>query len=223
MENKKIVYRCLKSTDYKQLEKILNKTWNFKNYSHRKFIVKLIAKYDFQDYFLKSNHSIVASLNGRPIGILLSRVEGEEPFSHNFAQKIRHFFTGILLTLFKGGRKYLREERKINKSDKMLRKKHKRKYGAELVLFVVNKHYHGLGIGRELMKRFQKFLRRKKINTYYLFTDEYCDVDFYTKKQYTQLGCVELKFNNNERARFYLFSYNIKKIAHKLRLQKQIG
>lgn len=207
-----IYYRQLEGKDFKILTKILSSTWQLNEYSKNKKITKLIARYDFLNYLCKSNYSLISSVNGKPVGVLLARNEKKYNIFSQFFNKIKKAFLWIRLIFLSSGRKYLKENKIMAKADKKLRKNHHRRYGAEFVLFAVKKNYKGQGVGSEMLDIFIKYLNDNKINTYYLYTDEYCNVDYYIKHDFTKLDETDVMFDGDkEPSTFYIFSYNINK------------
>src|SRR5574344_1065854 len=149
-----IYYRQLEGKDFKILTKILSSTWQLNEYSKNKKITKLIARYDFLNYLCKSNYSLISSVNGKPVGVLLARNEKKYNIFSQFFNKIKKAFLWIRLIFLSSGRKYLKENKIMAKADRKLRKNHHRRYGAEFVLFAVKKNYKGQGVGSEMLDIF---------------------------------------------------------------------
>src|SRR5574344_1923475 len=116
--------------------------------------MKLISKHYLYLYLSKTNYAVVASKKGKAVGALFARTEKNYSVWQTFIYKIKKLFLSFILFFTKGGRVYLTENRIIRQADKSLREKYKRKYGAELVLFIVNSHYKGQGIGSGLLNKF---------------------------------------------------------------------
>jgi hypothetical protein len=206
-----ICYRKIRIKDYKKIEQILMQTWDNKDYSRNKRVRLLMAKYDFMHYMEKSNYSLVASKRGNCVGVVLGRIESEFSLIKSLAFKFLKHFYAFPLCFSKDGRKFLKEQHQINKINRGLREDHHRNYGGELVLFVVNSHFKCNGIGSNLIDSFMNYLKDKDVNTFYLFTDEFCNVEYYYKRNYKELGKASITLEGEkERSTFYIFRYNFK-------------
>jgi len=67
-----IIYRPIKKTDYKSLEDIIRKTWNYDKLGSPK-LAKLMAKVYLASCLANQTYTSVAVVNSEPVGIIMGK------------------------------------------------------------------------------------------------------------------------------------------------------
>lgn len=67
----------------------------------------------------------------------------------------------------------------MEKLDQQLLEKQKAEYDAELALFAISEEARGKGIGKSLYQQAIEYMRKDKLESFYIFTDDYCNYGFY--------------------------------------------
>ena len=128
---------------------------------------------------LSADYSKVCCDNGRVVGFLLGSIQEKNLTNQEKKIKrklLRRFITGKygrIKKIFHFLFAFILSEIKV--------KIFCSKFDGELVLFVVDKEYQGLGIGRKLLADFLSHASDKNLKTVYLYTDIESNWRFYEK------------------------------------------
>lgn len=188
--------RTLRRDDYPALIEILRRTW-YGEWSGGQEAdgdcSRRLAEADFHSCLARSSEATVAVLHGRPVGVILARVDINVPKRLCLLpnRHHRHIIRALFPLLFStAGRSGIAEMLRINRVDRRLIRGAKNRYDAEVTLFLVD----------DLLERF----RRVGVRRYYLFTDTGCNVGFYTRRGLTHRREEKVEWDDGGSTVFYL-------------------
>jgi ribosomal protein S18 acetylase RimI-like enzyme len=210
MGSAKIEYRDLSPEDFPYLRAIIGEAWGLNDYTREKKLRDLILQHYLYYYLKNQNFVRIATADGIPVGLLFGRSENQ-PRKHTVEYCFYAQLIALVLVFLPVGRRYLRNARTIGRADRMLLKRSN--FGGELVLFAVDARFREHGIGKHLLDAFKKFLEDDHVSDFYLFTDDYSDVDYYRMRGYRQLAQLDVTLepddgsDADDRGKFYIFEY----------------
>lgn len=183
--------------DFKELETIVRKTWNYDQFSSPNIAAKL-AKVFLSSCLTNYTFSRVALLDGVPVGIILGKAVAKHtcPLKHRLKQ------VGAIISLYstKEGRNVAKIFGNVNGIDQQLIKECGKAYPAELALFAINPSCRGKGIGKLLFQSVIEYFKQNKIDEFYLFTDISCNYGFYEHQNMTRRNEKEFTFQIGEQS-----------------------
>lgn len=142
-------------------------------------VSRLLSAYCVYHYIALSTGAEVARMNGRFLGVLMTRLPGRFPLFGEVGRCLEK--TGAELDAGELGRKMLAlvRERFDEELELENRSKVRDATQAEVELFIVSDVARGRGVGRGLWSRTMSYLRDADVKCFYLHTDSQCDVSFY--------------------------------------------
>ncbi len=167
--------------DLESLYALFEDGWDFSRFTDHKGIQKHLYRGDMYQSLLYQNHIEAAYVDGELAGVLMAKIKGAKPKRR---QKIRFVWPLLVSGLYLGfhsrrSRKLLASVRRFEKVWDKLLKDTKKKFDAELSIFITHSRYRGLGLGKKLMENFEDLLRQKGLVNYYLFSDTESNYGFY--------------------------------------------
>ena len=166
-----------------------------------------LAEADFHSCLARSSEATVAVLHGRPVGVILARVDINVPKRLCLLpnRHHRHIIRALFPLLFStAGRSGIAEMLRINRVDRRLIRGAKNRYDAEVTLFLVDERIRGGGVGGFLFDDLLERFRRVGVRRYYLFTDTGCNVGFYTRRGLTHRREEKVEWDDGGSTVFYL-------------------
>lgn len=198
-------------SDLRRVRRMFCEAFELDCYSDSRFVMRHLLDHYLCGYLCESDYAIVARSMRGVEGFLLGCA------SQRRGMYIYRLFKAchrLFLPFSHGGRGYIRCKRLIDDADASLRREASMA-DSELQLFVVDKDAWGTGIGRSMLLEFRKWLMERGAGSMQLFTDDYCDVEYYRKRGYEQLGVREIEFMPGAASMFYLFSIGVKNIGRR--------
>lgn len=207
-----IILRKIQRHDYVLLEKDICKTWHLTESFGDKTAMLLSKAYLSYNLIYQTFNRVVV-VNKQTVGIIAGNNKQKQKAHLKYV--IRLFLAILQLLLTKEGRSGLKSFFEMNKIYKKLMKNSGRNYGGKLSSFVINPAYCGLGLGKKLFQSFIQYLEEEKVETFYLYTDTYCNYQFYDKQgmqKRIEEKCVFFFGNDELREKFlityFLYDYN---------------
>lgn len=194
-------FRRFEARDVARVRDMFSEAFKLGIYSDDPFVMRHLLDHDLCAYLGRATYSVVAEAGERALGFLV----GASRFDERIGYRLMELYHALFLIFRRAGRTYLREQRLIARADRSMRK-NAPPADCELILFVVDKGARGKGVGREMLRRFRRFLEARGAKRLFLFTDDYSDVNYYRVRGYVQEGVREISFSPDDAARFYLFS-----------------
>ena len=106
----------------------------------------------------------------------------------------------------------LADSKKINETYDYFLENSKEEYDGVLSLFIVSEEVRGCGIGKELIRKFKSYLNNEGVEKIYLFTDSFCNYEFYDHLGFKRKNKKIINYlRNNKRNNLdiYLYSYEL--------------
>ncbi len=205
-----IEYHKITNKDYKRIKQLITEAWFSGDYLEEiKNDVKQsepkISIYSIGYLYMHMSNSsfrIGAYENDKLVGFLFGRCE-KERIKHRFINKCKLFLTGIRMLFTKVGRRGLRIYKEEHKLDSKMHQMYD-KEDNELVLFIVDKNYRSLGIGRNLENKFIEHLKTLNKTCFYLYTDTYSNYQYYEKHSYYRYQTMPTNYGG-ENAEYYIY------------------
>ena len=204
-----ITLREYRKEDFRILQDIIRETWHYDDFSSPKIAQKL-ARVFFSSCLINYTYSCVALDNEKPVGIIL--VDKKAGHKRQLSLRIQQIRAIISLYLSKEGRKVSKIFECVDGIDKELLKECGIDYPAELALFAVDGACRGKGIGKQLFQSALEYMKKQKLNTFYLFTDTSCNYGFYEHQGMIRKGGKEHTFYMNGKSvamNFFIYDYTL--------------
>ena len=169
-------FREYKKEDYASCEALVNQAWNFDGVFQPQAFSSIAKQLYTKGAELESSYRLVAEDNGKVVGFIF----GLNQATHKTKRNLRFKF-GILWKLFRLG------PSKPAKNDLLTamgtheknRSAHITTVRSEIVLFVVDKSYHGKGIGKQLWAGFLEDCSDSGISEIFVETNKQGASGFY--------------------------------------------
>ncbi len=187
-----ITYTKLTKKDHNAVRKLVGVAW-YEEFEDNKKIYRIYTGYYLNHYVAESAYRMVVKKDGEVIGFLFGNI-GKVNFFHYWKYELRVFFLGVRALFSKLGRRGIKITLITNKVNKKLKKKACHEKCAELSLFIVKEGYRNQGIGTQLEKDYIAYLKQKKYESVYVYTDTYSDFSFYDQKGYTNAAYLDVDF-----------------------------
>ncbi|MDF7664283.1 GNAT family N-acetyltransferase [Bifidobacterium sp. ESL0763] len=178
-ESSAVVYRSMRWSDLEDVVGRFDQMWGDDVPTAGSPVSLLMSRYYVLHYLAPSTHCEVATLDGRFMGVLLTRVVGD-PVAFPQAEGERQRAADELKTTAIGaeGLRYAEYWRDVE-IDLERSAEIGRSAQAELELFLVAAGARGHGIGGHLWGEAMRHLASRSVGRYYLHTDSACDVGYY--------------------------------------------
>lgn len=205
-----IIYRTIKKEDYKQISNLIAESFDLNSYIVDEESLKEVKEHYLYSCLAEATYINIAEIKGKIIGVIMGN-------SKNDYKLYKHII--FIAKIFKYRlKKQLTRENDLNYKQiqiiyKELLDRHKNKFDGILTLFLVDKKYRGLGIGYKLFTNLLLYLKNKRTNRIYLYTDSECNYHFYEKQGFNLLeikACNLLKNNKNFNMDIFLYEYQVK-------------
>lgn len=203
MTQSNIKYRSIRSSDYRILEDIIRKSWNYDRLGSPK-LAKQLAKIYLASCLVNQTFTSVAVSNGEPVGIIMGKniVTHRKPLRY----LIRQGVAVTQIAMSKEGRKIGKMFQKIDEVDEILLKSTLTNFDGELAFFVVDGNQRGSGVGKQLYQQFLDYMASENLKTFFLFTDTTCNFGFYEHQGLKRLAEKTLDLPQlQENMHFYLY------------------
>jgi len=178
-------------------------------YSKSQFVMRHLLDHYLCTYLMETDYAVTAVNGSETVGFLLGCDKNR---CGKWIYRVLRSYHRLFLPLFRGSRAYIRCKKLIEDADASMRKAAPTPE-SELMLFVVRSDMRGSGIGRMMLVEFRNYLVDKNIRNMQLFTDDYCDVDYYRRRSYEQLGIKHIEFAPGIDSDFFLFTIPVEKIG----------
>lgn len=204
MSKPTIQYRPFRPSDYKPLEDIICKTWEYDKFCSPK-IAKRISKLYLASSLVNQTYTCVAVNNGEPVGIIMGKNEAtyQKPLRYSIRQAL--FIASIAIS--SEGRKMAEIFEKIDTIDDDLLEDADTFFEGELAFFVVRDDQRGTGIGKTLYQYFLKYMKSEHLENFFLFTDNTSNFGFYEYQGLTRLSQEDMSLPPMKTdMQFYLYA-----------------
>lgn len=208
-----IVFRKIKKSDYEAIKELINKSFFIEDYVENKKVLDLELECELYEALVEQSYICVAEKNKNVIGVIMGQAESDYSLFNHLDYYIKYYINLLKWRGFaKLKRDKLEDSRKLNKTYDYFLKNSKENYDGVLSLFIVSEEARGLGIGKELMKRFQDYLKKEGAEKIYLFTDSFCNYGFYDYLGFKRKNKKIIKYLRNDKRKdlnVYLYSYEL--------------
>lgn len=195
-------FRDFAPRDLDTFATVVGRVFKDDTYTDNPELTRCLLRHELIDYLRHQNYAKVVVEGDKPVGILIAEV-GEKKLRRPFL--LEALDCHLRLLCHRAGRTYLRYRRGLRHTD--MRLLTGQRYHAELRLFIVVEGYRNLGIGHKLLLDFQKACAQHRIKEYFLFTDSYCDVDYYKERGFHLVAERTYDFfRTDPPAKYYLFT-----------------
>ncbi len=200
----KIVFRSLCESDLPALGAVVRQTWELDKFTSSKASARMAQLY-LRLLLLAQTYTCVAEQNGIAVGLIVVQDKRHLRLHLNWQRALLCDFIAVL----RQGQmqKLMKMQAITQKADRIMYKRAGKRYEAELVFFIVDNHCRGLGVGKALYQRAVRYMRRRGVQNFYLYTDTLCNYGFYDAQGMRQNGRIdEEKFPyRNHAVSFFLY------------------
>lgn len=197
-----ITYRPYAPRDFKALSDIINITWGHEKSYSLTTAVRLSNAY-LRLCLTEQTFAQVALYNEKPIEVIMGN---SFRTSHKTLKYRLHAGWALLmLSLTAEGRRAWHFYEEIDQIYEKLLSRQTRDYEGELTFLAIHPGYRGLGIGKELYRRFSGYMNSENIQHFYVFTDTTCNYGFYEGQKMLLCGTEEVTLPVNGSPEQFLF------------------
>lgn len=187
-----IKYLPMTKQDHKDIKRLITDAW-FSDYPFKEKYIKLYASGYLNMYLAEADYEMVAKDGDKVVGFIFGNIK-KTPFKQRFVAKLKLFFYFIYMLFSYPGRRGIKITLITDKVNKTLLKPYKKTHKNELILFIVDEAYRGMGIGSTLEKMYTEKLKENGINNVFLFTDTYSNYQYYEHRGYERKGALPVDF-----------------------------
>lgn len=187
-----IKYLPMTKQDHKDIKRLITDAW-FSDYPFKEKYIKLYASGYLNMYLAEADYEMVAKDGDKVVGFIFGNIK-KAPFKQRFVAKLKLFFYFIYMLFSYPGRRGIKITLITDKVNKTLSKPYKKTHKNELILFIVDETYRGMGIGSTLEKMYTEKLKENGINNVFLFTDTYSNYQYYEHRGYERKGALPVDF-----------------------------
>lgn len=172
----KFHFREYKKEDYSSCEALVNQAWKFDEVFKPQEFASIAKQLYTRGAELESSYAMVVEHNGRVVGFIFGRNQSTHKTQRNLAFKF-----GILWKLFrlKASRPTKNELLTAMGEHEKNRSEHIPKLRSEIALFVVDKSFHGKGLGKQLWDGFKQDCAGSAVSQVYVETNKKGASGFY--------------------------------------------
>lgn len=212
LEQTKLLFRPLEEKDHPQAAALAAGVWRFDQLIADPQAAALAREAFFRYYLSRQNYTEAALRGGELLGILFGHCAALPlPPEHSAQEKAAENAAERLLSMPEGRRFRTAMERN-SACEKRLLASFEGEFDAELVLFVTAPAARGLGIGKELLARFNQFLVQNGARRPFLLTDTLCNYGFYDHLGFRRLAETEGLLGiepDGKPMHFFLYGYEL--------------
>lgn len=202
-----ITYREYIDRDFDKIVRIVSNAWGYSDFMPES-IANSMAELDLLPCIRQHTFSQVVEDEGKIVGFILGNIstnfidsEYDERIKNNI-ENLKNTEEGLIAYDIRKNMKSINEKLLANSG---------KDYKSELSFFAIDEEYRGKGIGKELLCRFIKYLKKNNISEFYLYTDTSSDYKFYEHFGFNKKGeqYMELPFKKNKGIYFYIYEKQI--------------
>ena len=198
-------FKMLDKKDYKKAISFAIKGMHFNIYfEDEPFIMNIYGKYFLYSEMLKATQIIAVYSKDEFLGLLISRVNGEDRCFKSFSKNIYVKFIELIQNIFfksSAGeydiacKEMLEEYKKENNPD------------GEIIFLASNQESKIKGIGTALLREYEK---REKGKVIYLYTDDQCTYQFYEHRGFERVQERDIELNLKKKVKLKCMLYSKK-------------
>ncbi|MBW3087332.1 GNAT family N-acetyltransferase [Bifidobacterium sp. 82T24] len=173
------VLRAMRAEDMPAIEDLATRTWKYDERMTPRN-AGLLGRIDACNCLSRRTFMRVADIDGQVAGLIVAADRRHPRTDHRLV--LRQAAAGLRLLADAEGRRGLRTFAEYMATDRALDRDARgqgRRYDGEIVLFIVDDHYRGHGLGRLLFDAALAYFRDRGIDDVFLYTDTGCDYGFY--------------------------------------------
>lgn len=186
-------YRPYRLEDAEAVKSIIDEAFHIHRYARAPRLHAAAVDLYLREVLLESTYARVAEQDGRVIGIIMGRVEGQSRLPGRLGNRLRAA-GGMLWLLLTGfpERRTLRYYSQFERIYERLRASVREAPGDELTLFAVDASARGLGVGGALFRDYMAHLRAHGRTDFYLYTDSLCTYQFYERQAMVRAAAEDM-------------------------------
>ena len=174
LKQKEFTISDFKRNHKKFIYKEMCETFGLSCYSKHKFILNLVYSHYFYIFFRRYNFAKVVLDGDKPVGIVVGKANSK-PTKNSY--RLQRGFYAFLLFFTRAGHWYFKYSKLFKNTNAGLLKNLDPNYN-EMELLEIKKDYRNYGLGKKLIEAYEAQIKNQEDHTYYLLTDDYCDVKY---------------------------------------------
>ena len=208
-----IVYRQIRKSDYEEIKDLINVSFFIEDYVENDKVLDLELDCELYEALVEQSYTCIAEKDGKVVGVLMGQAKSDYSVFRHLDHYIKYYSNLIkwrILAFLKKDR--LADSKKINETYDYFLENSKEEYDGVLSLFIVSEEVRGCGIGKELIRKFKSYLNNEGVEKIYLFTDSFCNYEFYDHLGFKRKNKKIINYlRNNKRNNLdiYLYSYEL--------------
>lgn len=196
-------------SDYDKINQMIISTWDYRSWLPKE-MVEPVAEYFLSEFVLTSSRIYVARDGEEIVGVIaLSLMDNIRQKANAKVMKYKALKTIISAQGKEVFDLYLDtlilNERLLLNSGKC--------YDAALNLFILDERYRGMGIGSNLYSLFNEYLAERKVDEYFLWTDNSSNYQFYERKGLKRIAEEKYSWGGSDDDEYY-YLYEGKTYLH---------
>ncbi|WP_315169021.1 GNAT family N-acetyltransferase [Metaclostridioides mangenotii] len=207
----KVLYRKIRKSDFKEVESIINKSFDLYKYVDNPIVLKYFLKTYLYSCLVEQTFNCIAEKDGKVVGVILGQSKKEYQYIKHLPYLLfLGFYSSLMITTAKLFKCDINQYKILSKTYKELLLDSEKDFDGVLTLFAVSQECQGYGVGNELLNYLFQYLKHKSTNNIYLFTDTTCNYGFYDSHGFIRQGDKSITITReNELFTLNIFLYGI--------------
>lgn len=182
----------LSESDLEKINQMIISIWDYNSWIPKQNVIPM-AEFFLSEVIINSSRIFVVRDNGEIIGVIAAAITNN--IRQKASAKINKYKSLQKIILNKKQDVFVSYIETLILNEKLLLES-KKNFTASLNLFILDERYQGMGIGSKLYSIFTDYLLDKKIQEFFLFTDNSSNFRFYERKGLIRLAEAEYSWNN---------------------------
>ena len=212
-QSNEVIYQEITPLEYPRLKEMIINAFGFSRFSKNRVVINSLAEIYLRATILMSTYHQVAIKEGRAIGFLYGRLDGERYLANRWGHRlviVVHVIIATLLSMF--SLPTALQALKYDQTYQALKAMCQKKFIAEVTGLIVTSESRGLGVGKRLYSDFVDYLDERGATSFFLFTDSALSYGFYEKQGMIREATIPVTFYikpTPETLEIYLYSRSV--------------
>lgn len=197
--------------DYEQMIKLISEVWDFSDYFPNIKAKTAMCKFYLYSSLLGAAFGQKAVADGKTVGFLIGKSKkGNKPY-HSVPLLIKMLKEFLIIMLHSDftSKKKLSDMITISRFYTISMKKEQLNTKGNIELFVTDKEFQGLGIGKKLLNAYENYMIENECLIYHVQTDSKCNYGFYEYHNFKKIMSKSIKLKSNNQLVLYLYTRKI--------------
>lgn len=193
--------------DYEQMIKLISEVWDFSDYFPNIIAKTAMCKFYLYSSLFGATFGKKAVADGKTVGFLIGKSKKGNKLYYSvplLIKMLKEFLIILLHSDFKCVTK-LSDMITISRFYAIFMKKEHLNTKGNIELFVTDKEFQGLGVGKKLLNAYENYMIENECLIYYVQTDSKCNYGFYDYHNFEKVVSESINLKNKAELVLYLY------------------